>query len=111
MHDGELCIASPYAPTSPFRAGNAMGRNKIVYALSKVDVRRRVRQRARVARGPERKKRSIVGYAPVAVWAGDGAKDGNHALIRRGATPITDLGQLFEIDTTVVSPPLQDTLF
>jgi predicted Rossmann fold nucleotide-binding protein DprA/Smf involved in DNA uptake len=36
VHQGELCILSPYAPTAPFRAGNAMGRNKIVYALSQV---------------------------------------------------------------------------
>ncbi|HSP27535.1 MAG TPA: DNA-processing protein DprA, partial [Ilumatobacteraceae bacterium] len=34
VHAGELCIASPYAPDAPFRAGNAMGRNKIIYALS-----------------------------------------------------------------------------
>jgi hypothetical protein len=36
VHAGELCIASPYAPDAPFRAGNAMGRNKIIYALSQV---------------------------------------------------------------------------
>ena len=29
-------MASPYAPDAPFRAGNALGRNKIIYALSHV---------------------------------------------------------------------------
>ena len=33
---GELCIASPYGPTMRFTAGNAMGRNKIIYALAEV---------------------------------------------------------------------------
>ncbi|MDJ0770617.1 MAG: hypothetical protein QNJ12_17620 [Ilumatobacter sp.] len=42
---------------------------------------------------------------------GAGAKDGNDDLIRRGAVPITELDQLFELDTSTLSPPLQDTLF
>jgi len=36
VHDGELCVVSPYAPDAPFRPGSAMGRNKLVYALSPV---------------------------------------------------------------------------
>ena len=36
-------------------------------------------------------------YAPVGVWVGAGASDGNHALVRRGAIPITDPSKLFEI--------------
>lgn len=110
VHDGELCIASPYAPDAPFRPGNAMGRNKIVYALSHV---------AFVVASDKDSGGTWAGasealtrrYATVAVWAGKGAKDGNHALIQRGATPITDLEQLFEIDTTIVPPPLQESLF
>lgn len=30
--EGRLCLITPYAPTAPFSAGNAMGRNKIIYA-------------------------------------------------------------------------------
>jgi predicted Rossmann fold nucleotide-binding protein DprA/Smf involved in DNA uptake len=109
VHDGELCIASPYAPDAPFRPGNAMGRNKIVYALSQVTF---------VVASDDGTGGTWAGakealdrrYAPVAVWAGDGADDGNRALVRRGATPITDLTQLFDIDA--VAPfPLQDSLF
>ena len=32
--DERLCLATPYAPSAPFSAGNAMGRNKILYALA-----------------------------------------------------------------------------
>jgi predicted Rossmann fold nucleotide-binding protein DprA/Smf involved in DNA uptake len=110
VHDGELCIASPYAPNTPFRAGNAMGRNKIVYALSQVTfvVASDKDSGGTWAGAKEALDRN---YAVVAVWSGPGAKDGNDALIRRGATPITELEQLFEIDTTLTPPPLQESLF
>lgn len=110
VHDGKLCIASPYSPTAPFRAGNAMGRNKIVYALSQVTlvVASDKDSGGTWAGAKEALERR---YAPVAVWAGDGAKEGNHALIRKGALPITELKQLFEIDASMLAPPLQETLF
>ena len=111
VHDGELCIASPYPPGTPFRAGNAMGRNKIVYALSQVTfvVAADKESGGTWAGATEALERR---YAAVAVWAGDGAKEGNHALISRGATPITELGQLFEIDASARPPlPLRETLF
>lgn len=110
VHDGELCIASPYAPNAPFRAGNAMGRNKIVYALSQVTF---VVASDKDSGGTWAGAKEALDrrYAAVAVWAGDGAKDGNHALIRRGATAITNLEQLFDIDTSLTPPPLQESLF
>lgn len=110
VHDGELCIASPYAPDAPFRPGNAMGRNKIVYALASVTfvVAADKGSGGTWAGANEALDRS---FGRVAVWAGPGAKDGNAALIARGAVPITDVGQLFEIDTDVEVPPLQNSLF
>jgi len=110
VHAGELCIASPYAPDAPFRAGNAMGRNKIVYALSKVTF---VVAADKGSGGTWAGAKEALDrrYARVAVWAGAGAEDGNRALIDRGGVPITDVSQLFEIDTTVEPPPLQDSLF
>ncbi len=109
VHAGELCIASPYAPDAPFTAGNAMGRNKIVYALSQVTF---------VAACVDGAGGSWAGakealerrYAPVAVWVGDAAKSGNHALVRLGATAITDLTQLFDVEA-VTPNPRQDSLF
>jgi len=109
VHEGKLCIASPYAPDAPFRAGNAMGRNKIIYALSQVTF---------VVASDEDSGGTWAGakealsrqFAPVGVWMGAGAKSGNEALVRRGATAITDLSQLFDAEVAVV-PPLQDSLF
>ena len=60
VHGGELCIASPYAPGAPFTAGNAMGRNKIIYALSRVTFWSSPPTRTRAARGPAPRKRSIA---------------------------------------------------
>jgi len=109
VHDGELCIASPYAPSAPFRAGNAMGRNKIVYALSRVTF---VVSSDKDSGGTWAGAKEALArdYAHVAVWAGPGAKDGNAALISRGATPITDVAALFELEPAS-TPPLQDSLF
>ena len=36
IHDGRAVMCTPYRPDAPFSAGNAMGRNKLVYALSLV---------------------------------------------------------------------------
>lgn len=109
VHAGELTIASPYAPDAPFSAGNAMGRNKIIYALSHVTF---------VAASTEGKGGTWSGateaidrrYARVAAWTGPGASDGNHALVRRGATPITDLAELFTLDP-LPPEPRQHSLF
>lgn len=110
VHAGELCLASPYAPDAPFRSGNAMGRNKIVYALSEVSF---VVAADEGSGGTWAGAKEALDHhsTTVAVWTGDGATEGNHALIRRGATPITDVRQLVEIDTTLTPPPQQDSLF
>ncbi|MGI9644900.1 MAG: DNA-processing protein DprA [Ilumatobacteraceae bacterium] len=110
VHGGELCIASPYAPDAPPRAGNAIGRNKIVYALSGVTF---VVAASKDSGGTWAGATEALDgrYSRVAVWAGDGAEDGNHALIERGGVPVTDVSQRFEIDTSVEPPPLQDSLF
>ena len=109
VHDGELCIASPYAPGAPFTAGNAMGRNKIIYGLSRVTF---------VVASDQNSGGTWTGakealdrrFAPVAVWAGEGSKDGNHALIERGATPITELAQLFTLEHRTAASAVQQTL-
>ena len=109
VHGSELCIASPYAPGAPFTAGNAMGRNKIIYALSRVTfvVSSDMDSGGTWAGAKEALDRR---YAPVAVWAGDGAKDGNEALINRGAVRITELDSLFAIQHSVRSDsPVQQT--
>ncbi|MCY3786193.1 MAG: hypothetical protein OXG47_05640 [bacterium] len=34
IHEGRAVICTPYSPEAPFSVGNAMGRNKLIYALS-----------------------------------------------------------------------------
>ena len=50
------------------------------------------------------------GYGRVAAWVGAGARDGNHALVGRGAVPVAELSDLFTIDPTI-PPPDQTSLF
>ena len=109
MHAGELCLASPYAPDARFSAASALGRNKIVYALSKVTfvVTAENGSGGTWAGASEAIDRR---YAPVASWVGSGAPAGNHTLVRRGATPITDLAQLFDVGP-LPPEPSQDALF
>ncbi len=38
VHDDRTVICTPHAPDSPFSVGKAMGRNKLIYALSDVTV-------------------------------------------------------------------------
>ena len=103
VHAGNLSIASPYAPDATFTAGNALGRNRIVYALSSVTF---------VAAADEGSGGTWSGAAEavdrrlgvVAVWAGEGARSGNLALIRRGAVAVTDPVQLFDLDTEPPAP-------
>jgi predicted Rossmann fold nucleotide-binding protein DprA/Smf involved in DNA uptake len=112
VHAGELCLASPYAPDAPFRPGNAMGRNKIIYALSQVTfvVSTDEGSGGTWAGATEALERR---YARVAVWVGDGANDANHVLAARGAVAITDLTHLFDIDPVppLPPPPQQHSLF
>jgi predicted Rossmann fold nucleotide-binding protein DprA/Smf involved in DNA uptake len=109
VHEGELCIASPFGPDAPFQAGNAMGRNKIIYALSTVTF---VVSSDKESGGTWAGAKEALDkrYAPVAVWTGTGAREGNEALVRRGATPIADVTDLFDIES-VRQPPLQNSLF
>jgi len=109
VHDGQLCLASPFAPSAPFRAGNAIGRNKIIYALSQIAF---VSAADNGSGGTWSGATEAIerSYARVAVWRGVGAAAGNASLVARGATPITDVSTLFDLDPTI-PPPSQDSLF
>ena len=45
-----------------------------------------------------------------AVWMGEGAENGSHALVRRGATPLTDPTALFDVGP-IAPGPSQASLF
>ena len=85
------------APDTPFQAGNAMGRNKIIYALSTVTF---VASSDRGSGGTWAGAKEAIDkrYAPVAVWTGNGSRDGNEELARRGATPVARVSDLFDVD-------------
>ena len=84
---GEAVLVSPYHPAAAFSAGAAMGRNKLIYALSDVAV---VVSSAEGSGGTWTGAVEALrgGWVPVLVRDEPGAPAGNRALIAQGATPI-----------------------
>lgn len=98
IHDGRAVMCAPYSPDAGFSTGNAMGRNKLIYAQSTLTL---------VVASDMRKGGTWAGatealnnkFGQVAVWRGPGEGPGNEGLERRGGVPISDLdglGQLLE---------------
>ena len=88
VHDGNTVMCTPYAPGAPFSAGNAMGRNKLIYAQAVLTV---VIASDNGTGGTwsgasEALKR---GFGSVAVWRGPGEGPGNAPLQEQGATPVS----------------------
>jgi predicted Rossmann fold nucleotide-binding protein DprA/Smf involved in DNA uptake len=112
VHSGELCVASPYAPTMRFTAGNAMGRNKIIYALA--DVTLVVCSDSGSGGTWEGARESMRrNFGRVAVWRGAGAGSGNEKLIEFGATAVDEVGQLVGLESVepAPAPATQASLF
>ena len=92
--DEALTLVSPYAPDAGFTAGNAMGRNKLIYALADVTL---------VVAADDGRGGTWGGavealrrhFGRVAVWLGPGAGPGNEALTRKGAVGVDDLDDVF----------------
>lgn len=97
--DGHLCLCTPYKPTAGFSVANAMGRNKVIYALSRgtLVVTADREKGGTWAGADEALARSI---APVLVWTGEGAGPGNEALVAHGASAVSDLSRLVEQSTS-----------
>jgi len=94
--DGRLCLCTPYKPTAGFSVPNAMGRNKLIYALSAATlVVAADHDRGGTWAGAVEALRN--GIAPVVAWTGDGGGPGNPALVDRGAHSLDDLGKLFPL--------------
>lgn len=87
VHEGRICLLSPYAPDVGFSVGLAMGRNKFVYALSEstLVVTSDLEKGGTWAGAEEALKGE---FAQVDVWAGEGATKGNLALVKKGAHPV-----------------------
>lgn len=86
-------MCTPYAPDSPFTVGKAMGRNKLIYALSDVTVAVAADDGSG---GTWSGAMEAIGggYCRVAVWRGSGEGPGNEPLERRGAQALTDTSDL-----------------
>jgi predicted Rossmann fold nucleotide-binding protein DprA/Smf involved in DNA uptake len=106
VHTGSLSLASPYPPDAAASERTARGRDRIVHALASRSFA------VAVADGEAGRPASAIDaidaidqwIAPVAVWVGDGAPAANRSLAERGATPITDPIDLFDLDRTDTPP-------
>ena len=84
LNAGRVVLASPYVPDARFSVGNAMGRNKLIYASADVTVA----MAASAGKGgtwagaTEALRR---GFGRVAVLCGSTAPEGNAALLAEGA--------------------------
>ena len=84
VYDGSTVMCTPYSPDAPFSAGNAMGRNKLIYAQAALTVV--VASDAETGGTWSGATEALKhGYGPVAVWRGDGEGPGNEPLQQRGA--------------------------
>ena len=102
---GQICLVTPYVPTAPFSVGNAMGRNKIIYALSRctVVVASDHDSGGTWAGATEALKNS---FGRVATWTGPGSGAGNSALVQRGAIELSDVARLDDLlDESLVPTP------
>ena len=121
VYDGATAMCTPYSPDAPFSAGNAMGRNKLIYAQAELTV---VIASDDGAGGTWSGATEALkhGYGPVAVWRGDGEGPGNRPLQQRGAIPVHSLEDIEAVledaeatgtapSPEPVTPPRQQSLF
>ena len=93
IHDGRAVMCAPYSPDAGFSTGNAMGRNKLIYAQSTLTL---------VVASDTGKGGTWAGatealnnkFGQVAVWRGPGEGPGNEGLDRRGAAPVATVDEL-----------------
>ena len=93
IHDDRAVMCSPYGPKAPFRAWNAMGRNKLIYALSEITlVVASVPDKGGTWSGATEALKG--GFGRVAVWRGPGEGPGNVKLEELGAEPLWSVEEL-----------------
>ena len=104
VYEGSIVLCTPYSPDAPFSAGNAMGRNKLIYAQAALTV---VVASDDGAGGTWSGAIEALkhGYESVAVWRGDGEGPGNGPLQQRGAIPVSSLDDIeSRLDRPQASP-------
>ncbi len=88
VHDGNTVMCTPYSPSAPFSAGNAMGRNKLIYAQAALTLVI-ASDDGRGGTWSGASEALKYGYGPVAVWRGPGEGPGNAPLQEQGARPVS----------------------
>jgi predicted Rossmann fold nucleotide-binding protein DprA/Smf involved in DNA uptake len=116
IRDGELLFLSPYEPDAIFSIGNAMGRNKYIYALSEwaLVVSSAAGKGGTWAGAEDNLKHNWV---PLFVRAGEGVPEGNRKLLEKGAIPLTakdldecdDIGKSLAARSGPVKLPFQES--
>ena len=88
IFEERLLLLTPFHPNTPFQVGNAMSRNKIIYALSDyaVVVSSDFETGGTWAGATENLRK---GYAPLFVRSDNNAPKGNLALLGQNAAPLT----------------------
>ena len=90
IREKRLVLISPFHPGSRFNVGNAMGRNKYIYALadSALIISAEIKKGGTWTGATEELKRE--GHRPVFVRAGGSVPPGNPALVEIGAQPFPE---------------------
>lgn len=88
----KLCLVSPYHPQSGFSVGNAMGRNKIIYALADhaLVIACEYKKGGTWAGAVESLK---AGWTPVFIYTAPGAPNDNLMLLKEGALSLPPLDE------------------
>lgn len=104
--NGRLCLCTPFKPTAGFSVANAMGRNKVIYALSRATlvVASDHETGGTWAGALESLRQSI---APVLVWNGEGAGPGNRVLVERGGQDVSDVQEVMALASAVAPPAFE----
>lgn len=95
--EGQAVLVSPYRPDAPFSVGSAMGRNKLIYAMSTVAV---VVSSSSGSGGTWAGAIEALKFRWVPVYVRDstGVRNGNAELIARGGRALAGIGALDHID-------------
>ena len=110
--EGRACLCTPYQPNARFTTGTAMGRNKIIYGLSRATL---VIASAKDSGGTWAGATEALkkGYGTVAVWMGAGAGPGNQPLVDLGGTAVDEpeaVVHLSAVEPRVTETATQTTL-
>jgi predicted Rossmann fold nucleotide-binding protein DprA/Smf involved in DNA uptake len=88
IFEERLLLLTPFHPNAPFQIGNAMARNKLIYALADyaIVVASDFETGGTWAGATENLRQ---GYTPLFVRSGDNAPKGNRALLSKNAAALT----------------------